>query len=207
MKFSNQKSPEDIALEKQLRAMQPAALSKVALDSLEQRLESTVSPDLPAAGDKHSDISPKADKSIQWRPVLWSVAAILMVGLWLASVYLPGQAPGIQTQTKHGASAEDKTIPIQHNPDREVDSSLPEKNLEYAAGVHGDLGLGEAVTRNLRLTGVRDDGIVMSIGNTPMKRLRYEFIDTYHWTALNGGGQMRMEVPRADFVLVPVSTY
>ena len=67
--------------------------------------------------------------------------------------------------------------------------------------------LPESVVRNLRLTNVRDDGIVMSIGTTPMKRLRYEFIDTYTWATAQGSGLMRMEVPREDFVLVPVSTY
>jgi len=194
MKFSDQQSPEDIALEQQLRALQPAPLSKATLHRLEQSLESTVSNAESNSGELHSILQPAAGKDGSWRPVLWSMAAILMIGLWLISVYLPGQSPEQIAQARQHTPAGKETVLDQQSPEiQTVSNHTPPEEA--------------TVERNMRLTNVHDEGIVMSIGNIPMKRLRYEFIDTYQWPTAGGNGQMRMEVPREDFVLAPVSIY
>jgi hypothetical protein len=194
MKFSDQQSPEDIALEQQLRAMQPAPLSKATLHRLEQSLESAVSNDESNSVEQHTILQPAAGKDGSWRPVLWSIAAMLMIGLWLISVYLPGQSAEQLAQARQHIPAGKEIVLNQHSPEIQTVSNNPPP--EEAT-----------VERNMRLTNVHDEGIVMSIGNIPMKRLRYEFIDTYQWPTAEGSGRMRMEVPREDFVLVPVSTY
>jgi len=194
MKFSDQQSPEDIALEQQLRALQPAPLSKVTLHRLEQSLESTVSNAESNSEVHHSILQPAAGKDGSWRPVLWSMAAILMIGLWLLSVYLPGRTPEQPKQVRQQVPERKAPGLNHHSPEiQTVSNHTPPEET--------------SVERNMRLTNVHDEGIVMSIGNIPMKRLRYEFIETYQWPTAEGSGRMRMEVPREDFVLVPVSTY
>lgn len=194
MKFSDQKTPEEVALEKQLHAMQPTALSDATLESLEQRLQASPSNNTSGSEVAASNNRPSNAETITWRPIVWSIAAILMIGLWMMSVYLP-QQPSQEPKQAHQQTIEGAD-PIPN----EIQPKVMVASNETPA-------LPESVVRNLRLTNVRDEGIVMSIGNTPMKRLHYEFIDTYTWVVAQGGGQMRMEVPRSDFVLVPVSTY
>ena len=194
MKFSDQNSPEEDALEKQLRAMQPESLSDAALDRLKQRIEETAANEFSIAVEDETSGLPGNALMPRWRPVAWAAAAILMIGLWLVSVYSPGQS---------GGQIPNYRIP----PDNGGGVVKGESTPEFRVAVDETPQVDEPIARNLRLTDVRDEGIVMSIGNTPMKRLRYEFIDTYTWATAQGSGQMRMEVPREDFVLVPVSTY
>lgn len=194
MKFSDQKSPEEDALENQLRALQPESLSDTALDSLNRRFEETAVNELPITAENVTQGQSGLTTMPRWRPVVWAVAAILMIGLWLVSVYLPDQSGGLSSKTP---------MPLANGGIQLQTDTPPE--IQMATGETETVD--KLMARSLRLTDVRDEGIVMSIGNIPMKRLRYEFIDTYTWATSQGSGQLRMEVPREDFVLVPVSTY
>jgi len=56
------------------------------------------------------------------------------------------------------------------------------------------------------LKSVSADGIVMGRDNQPMRRFRYEFIDTITWKNAQDGSSIRMSYPREEIVLVPVRT-
>ena len=78
---------------------------------------------------------------------------------------------------------------------------------EFGGGYQAPLDQSSIGNVTISDTIFQDDGVVMSIGSVPIKRLRYEFIDTYVWETSPTGSRLSLEVPREDSVLVPVSTY
>ena len=125
MKFSDQQTPEDIALEQQLRAMQPAPLSKTTLHRLEQSLESAVFNDKSNSEEQDTILQLAAGKDGSWRPVLWSMAAMLMIGLWLISLYLPGQSAEQLAQARQHIPAGKEIVLNQHSPEIQTVSNNP----------------------------------------------------------------------------------
>ena len=56
-----------------------------------------------------------------------------------------------------------------------------------------------------RLIEAIDDGIVMVVDNEPVRRLRYQFIDSVTMIDQSDGSVFTMEIPREETLFVPVS--
>ncbi|MDA0346938.1 MAG: hypothetical protein O3C43_11700 [Verrucomicrobia bacterium] len=56
-----------------------------------------------------------------------------------------------------------------------------------------------------RLMKAFDDGIVFTDGHDPVRKLRYQFIDTLTMLDKNDGSVFTMEIPREEILFVPVT--
>jgi hypothetical protein len=57
------------------------------------------------------------------------------------------------------------------------------------------------------LTGRVDEGIVFLKNGLTARRYRYEFIDRVVWKNPSDGAVVEMEIPRDEYVLIPVQTF
>ena len=63
----------------------------------------------------------------------------------------------------------------------------------------------EAVDAEQRLIEAIDDGVVLVIDNEPVRRLRYQFIDSVTMVNQTDGSVFTMEIPREETLFVPVT--
>jgi hypothetical protein len=63
----------------------------------------------------------------------------------------------------------------------------------------------EAVETEQRLFEAIDDGVVMVVNNEPVRRLRYQFIDSVTMVDQTDGSVFTMEVPREETLFVSVT--
>ena len=63
----------------------------------------------------------------------------------------------------------------------------------------------EAVEAEQRLIEAIDDGVVMVVDNEPVRRLRYQFIDSVTMVNQSDGSVFTMEIPREETLFVPVT--
>jgi len=63
----------------------------------------------------------------------------------------------------------------------------------------------EAVDSEQRLVEAIDDGVVMVVNNEPVRRLRYQFIDSVTMVDHTDGSVFTMEIPREETLFVPVT--
>ncbi len=192
MKESDEITPDEISIEKSLSHLKPMDVPEDWLSEIEDRLarESGEESVKIATGKTQTVQSPKP-YPVDFRMFIWTAAAFLMIGVFV------GWFAGRSFMTTG-----DSVISGMDSNSSKMDGFASSQNSNASI-----IEPFETVVRNQQLRKVNDDGIVLSIGETPMKRLRYEFVDTYVWEPASDGALMRMEVPREDFVLVPVSTY
>jgi hypothetical protein len=63
----------------------------------------------------------------------------------------------------------------------------------------------EAVGAEQRLVEAIDDGVMLTSENEPVRRLRYQFIDSVTLVNHSDGSLFTMEVPREEILFVPVT--
>ena len=63
----------------------------------------------------------------------------------------------------------------------------------------------EPVEAEQRLIEAIDDGVVLVIDNEPVRRLRYQFIDSVTMVNQTDGSVFTMEIPREETLFVPVT--
>ena len=63
----------------------------------------------------------------------------------------------------------------------------------------------EAVDSEQRLVEAIDDGVVLVVNNEPVRRLRYQFIDSVTMVDQTDGSVFTMEIPREETLFVPVT--
>jgi hypothetical protein len=63
----------------------------------------------------------------------------------------------------------------------------------------------EPVVAEQRLMNAIDDGVILTADNEPVRRLRYEFIDTVTMVSQSDGSVFIMEIPREEILLIPVT--
>ncbi|MCP5521332.1 MAG: hypothetical protein H7A46_07270 [Verrucomicrobiales bacterium] len=57
------------------------------------------------------------------------------------------------------------------------------------------------------LYAAEDDGILFASSTTPLRRIRYQYLDTTDWRDEQAQAVVRVVVPREDVVLVPLHVY
>jgi hypothetical protein len=57
-----------------------------------------------------------------------------------------------------------------------------------------------------QLLEAHDDGIIATLHSMPLRRLRYELLDTFRWENAADGSTLELTVPREEIWIVPVST-
>ncbi|MCP5515964.1 MAG: hypothetical protein H7A45_01750 [Verrucomicrobiales bacterium] len=57
------------------------------------------------------------------------------------------------------------------------------------------------------LYGAADEGVVYGDGDTPYRRIRYQFLDTSEWQDEASRAVVRVIVPREDVLLLPMNVY
>ncbi len=63
----------------------------------------------------------------------------------------------------------------------------------------------EAVKAEQRLIEAIDDGVVMVVDNEPVRRLRYQFIDSVTMVDSTDGSVFTVEVPREETLFIPIT--
>ena len=52
-----------------------------------------------------------------------------------------------------------------------------------------------------------DEGVVLEVGGTPMRRLRYQIMDVYVWQDQTKRTTFQLNIPREERLIIPVSTF
>lgn len=60
---------------------------------------------------------------------------------------------------------------------------------------------------NTTLVAKRDEGTVLLSGNTPARKFRYSFVDTFEWKDETSGSLLSHAAPRDEVVLLAMDTY
>lgn len=81
-------------------------------------------------------------------------------------------------------------------------ASQPENHQTVPSDFFADF---EPFETQQRLVDAIDDGIVMVIDDEPVRRLRYQFIDSVTMIDQTDGSVFTLEVPREETLFVPVS--
>ena len=112
-----------------------------------------------------------------WPITIWAIAACLALVLSILFLVPDSNAPrGIDTLAQK--------LP---------DQTLPEN------------GLYEPIEAEQILTNATDEGVFVNSDNEPMRRLRYQFIDSITMVNKSDGSVFTMELPREEVLMVPLT--
>ena len=152
-------------------------------EELEKEL-AQLKPSMPDASLKaHIQQELEGDSPIERNPLirLWPTLALAAAACVALALFLSQPA------------SETETAPIAEQTDTE--SAEP-------SGLFAGM---EPYETEQRLVEAIDDGVVMVIDNEPVRRLRYQFIDSVTMIDQTDGSVFTMEVPREETLFVPVS--
>ena len=115
---------------------------------------------------------------------LWPWVAVAAAACLALVLILRNDSPGVASDLAQNGIAEDSNS----------NDPLTDPFADY-----------EPVEAEQRLVEAIDDGVVLVIDNEPVRRLRYQFIDSVTMVNQTDGSVFTMEVPREETLFVPVT--
>jgi len=180
---------DDPELEAELRRLQPRRPSQM----LGARVEQAVAAERRAG---------------RWRSGWFALAAVAALTAVLVPL-MPGpsapQPKGLADPRADGSP--DPKVATTHSNDVQRGADEPSHPGETISTRDTDFAgytrLGEANY----LYAAEDDGILFASSTTPLRRIRYQYLDTTDWRDEQAQAVVRVVVPREDVVLVPLHVY
>ena len=94
------------------------------------------------------------------------------------------------------------------NQERQIRTNPPETNTQYEASADPQRNLRyEPVNARRVLYRAVEEGRFHSGDQDPLRRMRYQYMDTYLWEDPERGTSLEIEVPREEVVFVKMETY
>jgi hypothetical protein len=181
-------------LENELKRLTPRRPSPVLHERIARELE-RVEPLAPGAA---APVLPTCDRRVTtfpaWKWRGWSLAAAAAIIAGVVFLRYPWQAglPG-EVARQNSPAASQPVVEQQVADASQVPASTPN------------------VYRPVRATNVlydlQDDGTVYLSDNTPARRVRYRYVDTYTWKNPATNASLKWTVPRDEVRVIPASLH
>lgn len=84
-------------------------------------------------------------------------------------------------------------------------SEAPETASERLIGASAKSATFQPVSAEQHLLEAFDEGVVLTVNDQPVRKLRYEFVDTVTMVNTNDGSLYTMEIPREEILLLPLT--
>lgn len=84
-------------------------------------------------------------------------------------------------------------------------SEAPETTSERLLGASAKSATFQPVSAEQHLLEAFDEGVVLTVNDQPVRKLRYEFVDTVTMVNTNDGSLYTMEIPREEILLLPLT--
>jgi hypothetical protein len=179
-------------LENELKALRPRRPSVLLRAQIERELGAAAPTDVAAPAPARRYTTASTFRTWKWAGWQLAAAAVVVALLSLAAVLRPGRpAPEAAAPAAVVAHAQ----PIEPRRDEPLVAAAPAPARDVyrpvkAANVLYDL---------------QDEGLVLLDDNTPARRVRARYVDTYTWKNPATNASLRWSVPRDEVRVLPTS--